>query len=154
MPTIFGSPVFKEHASAEHLVRRWARDDALRFASVEGDEILGMVSVRPGAGASSHVGEVTLLVSPSRRRRGIGRALAKEALLRSVSEGLTHIFVEVSAEEVGTRHMFEQFGFMPEALLRDFIRDSNGDHHDLIVMTHCVEEHWAENQTLGLGAEV
>jgi ribosomal protein S18 acetylase RimI-like enzyme len=149
---------FKADAAPEELARRWTADGMLRFVAVDGEGaeqgIVGMVSVRPGVGAQAHVGEVTLLVSPSARRRGVGRALAKEALLRAVSAGLTHIYVEVAAEEVGTRHMFEQFGFMPEAVLRDFIRDANGDHHDLILLTHAVQEHWAEGHVLGLGGEL
>jgi ribosomal protein S18 acetylase RimI-like enzyme len=128
---------FKDRAAPD-LASRLTGDDALRFAAVDGEDIVGLVSVHPGAGASSHTGEVTLIVSPNARRRGVGRALAREALLGAVAQGLTHIYVEVAAEEVGTRHMFEQFGFMPEAVLRDFIRDSNGDHHDLILLTHSV----------------
>jgi ribosomal protein S18 acetylase RimI-like enzyme len=144
---------FKDRAASD-LASRLATDGALRFAAVDGQDIVGLVSVHPGAGASSHTAEVTLIVSPRARRRGVGRALAKEALLAAVAQGLTHIYVEVAAEEVGTRHMFEQFGFMPEAVLRDFIRDGNGDHHDLILLTHCVQEQWADAHAFGLGGEL
>ena len=143
----------KDDAQPEALVERWIRTAAPPLVAVDGDAVLGMVGIRQGAGASRHVGEITLLVDPRARRRGVGSSLAHVALLRAVQAGMTHIFVEVSAEQVGTIRMFERLGFTPEALLRDFVRDTNGDHHDLIVMTHAVMEHWAEAQLLGLGAE-
>ena len=122
--------------------------------AVEGPSVAGMVAVRRGAGASRHVGEVTLIVAPNHRGRGVGRALAEAALMHSIAESLTHVFVEVSAEDVGTIRMFERLGFAPEAMLRDFILDANGDHHDLIVLTHNAEELFAEHASLGLAGEV
>jgi hypothetical protein len=36
--------------------------------------------------------------------------------------------------------MFRSYGFEPEALLKDHVRDQSGDLRDLMILAHSVEE--------------
>ena len=142
---------FKEDISDPEAVDRWLNDPrATRLVGVDDGEIVAEFAVVRGIGRSGHVGELELIVSPSHRRRGYGRALAERGLVEAVSLGLTLVCVQVAAEQVALVEMFARLGFEPEALLRDFIRDQSGETHDLIVMTHHVEQAWSEMLSLGI----
>lgn len=123
---------------------------AHRFVAVDGDDVVGSLAIRPGAGWSSHVGGIDIVVDPSRRRQGIGRALARAALIRGVELGLDKLVVEVVAVQESTVALFAALGFEPEALLRGHVRDSAGDVQDLLVMAHFVASTWAVMETTGI----
>ena len=62
--------------------------------------VTGYVAVRPLPGWSDHVGEVRLAVSPAcRGDQGLGRELARRALVEAVGAGLSKLVVEVVAEQ-------------------------------------------------------
>ncbi|MEX5716797.1 GNAT family N-acetyltransferase [Geodermatophilus maliterrae] len=126
--------------------RRWVVLDG----DGEGQEVAGYVAVRPLPGWSAHVGEVRLVVSPTRRGSGLGRLLARQALVSAVGDGLSKLVVEVVAEQGAALALFTDLGFTGEALLRDHIRDREGHVRDLMVLAHHVDETWAGMATVGL----
>jgi ribosomal protein S18 acetylase RimI-like enzyme len=142
---------FKQDISDPEIVAHWLHDPSSRrlVAVAQDDTIIATVAVIQGIGWSSHVGELELIVLPAHRRQGLGRDLAHRGLLEAVGLGLTHIYVEVAAQQTALVAMFGRLGFEPEALLRDFIRDRNGNHHDLLMLTHRVQETWSELLTIG-----
>jgi GNAT superfamily N-acetyltransferase len=88
----------KEDELNEELAEAWANDlrDLHIVAARGAGEIVGFVNVVPGAGLSRHVGELRMVVSPSERGKGIGRMLARQALIESVEKlALRKIIVEV-----------------------------------------------------------
>lgn len=121
-----------------------------RFVAVDGHDVVGSLAIRPGAGWSSHVGGVDIVVDPTRRRQGIGRALARAALVEGVGLGLTKLVVEVVAVQESTVALFAALGFEPEALFRAHVRDGAGNVQDLLVMAHFVEDTWAAMATTGI----
>jgi len=127
-----------------------------RFVAVDdAGRIAGYVRVLQGTGLESHVGEVRLVVAPSNRRSGVGRDLARRALVHSVKElGLRKLFVEVVAEQEPAINMFKKLGFTPEAILRDHLRDRKGTMRDLLLLCHFVDENWAGFAGYGLDREV
>ena len=132
-----------------------AEKRGLRFAAVTDGKIIGYVRVIPGTGLESHVGEIRLVVAPSSRRGGVGRDLARRALVEAVKElGLRKLFVEVVAEQEPAIRMFKKLGFTAEAILRDHLRDRRGTMRDLLLLCHFVDENWACLAGLGLDREV
>ena len=77
----------------------------------------GYVAVRPLPGWSDHVGEVRLVVSPAPAGTGLGRELARRALVEAVAAGLAKLVVEVVAEQGAALALFTDLGFTGEALL-------------------------------------
>jgi ribosomal protein S18 acetylase RimI-like enzyme len=118
--------------------------------AIEGEDMVGVTAALPLTGWSSHVAELRLIVAPSHRRRGLGRELARRALVSAIELGCTHVYIEVVAEQTQLVSMFQEMGFEPEALLRDFVRDTSGDPHDLLLLTHRVEDQWSRMEALGL----
>ena len=154
----------KEEVTDPATVRSWATDTASggRWVSVdtggEGgsgtDEVTGYVAVRPLPGWSDHVGEVRLVVSPSQRGRGLGRALARRALVEAVSAGCSKLVVEAVAGQGAALSLFTDLGFSGEALLRNHIRDRTGELRDLMVLAHHVSETWSGMDTVGIADEL
>ena len=113
-----------------------------------------MAAVLRVSGWSDHVGEIRLVVHPDHRGVGIGRALARRALLEAVGMGLAKLVVEVVAQQESAVAMFTALGFEGEALLRDHIRDRDGQPRDLIVLAHFVQDNWASLESVGLADEL
>ena len=133
---------FKEDVLDKSAVQAWASDTrAKRIVAVEDDgTIVGYVAVIPGVGWSSHVGEVRVVVDPTRRRSGIGRTLARRGLIEGLSLGLHKLTVEVVLEQTATAALFEDIGFEREAILCDHVEDRQGELRDLLVLSHFVDE--------------
>ena len=143
---------FKEDVDDPDVRAAWVRPGTrdARLLAFDGDEVVGYGAVVPLQGWSSHVGEVRLIVDPGNRRRGIGRALARQAVIEALGLGLGKMVVEVVADEDSTISMFRSHGFEPEALLKDHVRDQKGELRDLMILAHSVEESYASLATTGI----
>jgi ribosomal protein S18 acetylase RimI-like enzyme len=150
------SAFFKEDVSAPDIAEQWltGRSDVARFLAIDDGDVVGLTSVIPGAGWSSHVGEVRLVVDPNRRRGGVGKALARRALVAALEADLRKLAVEVVADQEPAIRLFTELGFTPEAILADHVRDRNGELHDLMVLTHDVEDVRSAMATMGITDEL
>ena len=145
---------FKEDVEAPGVLDAWTRPGTARAVAVEAGKVIGYVAVVPLHGWSSHVGEVRIIVDPERRGRGIGRALARRAVLEAVELDLRKLVVEVIADQEPTIAMFRSLGFDPEALLIDHVRDRSGTLRDLLVLAQSVDEQWSSMVLAGIADEL
>jgi ribosomal protein S18 acetylase RimI-like enzyme len=95
-----------------------------------------------------------LVVDPERRRAGVGRALAKHAVLEAVRAGRRKVVVELAADQAGALTMFSSLAFEGEELLRDHIRDRHGELRDLVMLAHFVDGNWAALEAVGIADEL
>jgi ribosomal protein S18 acetylase RimI-like enzyme len=145
---------FKEDVDDPRASHAWMQPGPGRTVAVEDGEVVGWLAVVAKPGWASHVGEVRLIVDPAHRGRGIGRMLARRAVLESLDLGLEKMVVEVIAVQEPTIAMFRSLGFEPEALLTDHVRDRNGDRRDLMVLSHSVQEQWSSMIMAGIADDV
>jgi ribosomal protein S18 acetylase RimI-like enzyme len=145
---------FKEDVTDPDVLDAWTRPGAARSIAVDGDAIVGYVAVVPLTGWSSHVGEVRVIVDPDQRGRGIGRRLARHAILEALELGLTKMVVEVVADQEPAIAMFRSLGFDPEALLKDHVRDQTGELRDLMILAHAAERSYSAMTAAGLAETV
>jgi ribosomal protein S18 acetylase RimI-like enzyme len=129
----------KEDVADPEVVSAWVRP-----------EVAGYVAVIPLHGWSSHVGEVRLVVAPDERGQGVGRTLARHAVLEALALDLAKVVVEVIADQEALVSMFRALGFEPEALLSDHVRVRSGELRDLLVLAHSVEQQWASMSMAGI----
>lgn len=108
----------------------------LRWVAVADGTVVGWAAVQRLPGWSDHVGELRIVVDPGRRGTGLGRDLTKQALRSGFGAGLIKIVIELATDQEPVIEMFSRFGFTGEALLRDHIRDRDGELRDLIVLAH------------------
>ena len=142
---------FKEPVLDRGTVESWLTSDRGRRGIALADgSVAGYAAVVRLTGWSDHVGEVRLVVDPEHRGRGLGRALARWALLQAVECGLTKLTVEVVADQTGAVAMFTGLGFRAEGMLEDHVRDRDGALRDLVLLAHPVEDHWSAMETAGI----
>ena len=142
---------FKEDVQ-EETVDSWLKDRRSRRALAFDDagKVVGYAAVIPSPGWSKHVGEIRLVVDPGERRKGIGRALARWSVLEGARLGLSKVYVEVVADQEPARVMFQNLGFVGEALLKDHIRDRRGKLRDLVVLSMSLDDSQSAMSTLGM----
>jgi L-amino acid N-acyltransferase YncA len=145
---------FKEDVDAPEVIDAWTQPGPARAVAVADGEVVGSVAVVPLHGWSDHVGEVRLIVDPGHRGRGIGRELARRAVLEAVALDLRKMVVEVVADQAPTIAMFRALGFDPEALLTDHVRDQSGALRDLMILAQSVEAQWSAMSVAGIADEL
>jgi len=99
---------------------------------------------------SSHVGEVRVLVASEMKEQGLGRLLIQECFIVGLQLGLAKLTAQMTADQEAAITVFEDMGFKTEAMLRDHVMDQNGEKHDIITLSHDVEQFHAQLDMYGL----
>ena len=97
-----------------------------------------------------HVAELRVTVSAEARNTGVGRTLVREAFKLAVTLGVEIITSRMTPDQKSARTLFEELGFRNEALLKDHMKDRDGEYHDLLVMAVNVDEFLARKQAFGM----
>jgi len=66
---------------------------------------------------------LTLAVTPAARRRGIGRALVKEAAMHALTQGASRFFLEVSTSNQPAQALYRAAGFVQVGIRRRYYPD-------------------------------
>src|SRR4051794_2320022 len=147
---------FKEDVNDPGVAERWVADTrSVRRLAVDDDgRLVAWAALVPGVARTAHVAELLLVVAGSNRRQGLGQKLARRMLVEALEHGYRKVSVYLAADNPGPIAMFRNLGFEPEALLRDELCDPNGDLHDVMVLSHVVDDRWAIMVTGGLDKTV
>ena len=106
------------------------------LVAVADDEIVATTAaIRDPQSWSAHVADVRLLVLPESRGKGVGRALLEATIKHAIGEGATKLTARMTPDQRGAITLFEESGFRGEALLRDHVRDADGQAHDLAILS-------------------
>jgi RimJ/RimL family protein N-acetyltransferase len=109
---------------------------AVFVAEADGGEIVGRLSLaRDQHPASAHVADLGLMVAASHRRRGIGRALLREATRWAHERGVTKLELHVFPHNEAAIALYEQFGFEREGYRKRHYRRRDG-YVDAILMAY------------------
>ncbi|HJU09638.1 MAG TPA: GNAT family N-acetyltransferase [Candidatus Binataceae bacterium] len=99
---------------------------------------------------SPHVAELRVMVASSMRRRGLGRVLTMEAFRIALDRGVEKMVAQMTTDQEGAIAVFETLGFRTEALLRNHVKDREGQKLDLLIMAHDVERFLAQMEAYGM----
>jgi RimJ/RimL family protein N-acetyltransferase len=118
---------------------RVGTDAVVYVAETPGGGVVGRLSVaRDTHPASRHVADLGLMVDPSHRRRGIGRALLEEAARWAHASGVSKLELHVFPHNHPALALYEQFGFAREGYRRRHYR--RGDEFlDAVLMAYEVD---------------
>lgn len=103
---------------------------------------------------SRHVGELRVLVAEGERGKGLGGFLTREIFALAIGLDLEKIVARMTLDQQGAMKTFEGLGFRPEALMRDHVKDAEGETHDLVVMCHSVADFQRTLEAYGVPANV
>ncbi len=86
-------------------------------------------------GWKSHIGKIRLIVDSKHRHLGLSHYLAQIIFFKSQNIHLSKLLVEMMVEQKKALKIFKSIGFTKEAKLKNFIIDTHGEKHDMILMT-------------------
>lgn len=113
--------------------------------------VLGYATVDRGELSwSPHVAELRVMVAPALRGHGLGRLLTREAFRIAIALGVEKMVAQMTADQEGAIAVFEKMGFHTEALLRDHVKDREGQKHDLLIMAHDVNGFLTQMEAYGV----
>jgi L-amino acid N-acyltransferase YncA len=130
--------------------------------NIEAGRIITIVAERDGAifgyGSlhlsnapwSQHVGELRVLISDKMRGKGLGRSLTDAIFAQALDRNIEKMVAQMTIDQKGAISTFEELGFKAEALLRDHVKDRNGEKHDLLVYSHDVNEFQSQMDAFGM----
>jgi L-amino acid N-acyltransferase YncA len=115
------------------------------------DGIVGYATIeRSRLRWSAHVAELRVMISDSLRGKGLGRILTQEAFALALEGGIEKMVAQMTLDQKGAIATFEGLGFRPEALLRDHVKDREGNTHDLLLLSHEVAKFEAQRNAYGV----
>jgi L-amino acid N-acyltransferase YncA len=112
------------------------------LVAFSGEGFIGYATVhRTTARWTRKVGEIRINVAPDYRARGLGRVLINEIFDLARELGLKKLMANMTTDQRGAQAAFGRMGFVAEALLADFVEDSEGTARDLVIMSYNVDGH-------------
>jgi len=108
----------------------------------DADGLVGYATVhRTRAPWTRGVGELRVNVAPGYRARGLGRSLTAQIFDLARGLGLRKVMANMTTDQHGAQAAFRRLGFVPEALLADYVEDRNGTPRDLVMMSYDIAGH-------------
>jgi RimJ/RimL family protein N-acetyltransferase len=128
------------------VVDDWVRNVEAGYSTTlvayDADGLIGYATVhRNPAPWTRRVGEIRVNVSPGYRGKGLGRVLAAQIFDVARGLGLAKLVANMTADQHGAQAAFRRLGFVPEAVLADYVEDRDGRLRDLVMMTYDIEGH-------------
>ena len=112
------------------------------LVAYDADGLVGYATVhRSPARWTRRVGEIRVNVSPEYRTRGLGRRLISQIFDLARAQGLRKLMANMTTDQPGAQAAFRRLGFVPEALLADYVEDRNGLARDMVIMSYDVDGH-------------
>lgn len=121
------------------------------LAEQDGELVACAALIQDPLSWSPHLGEVRVLVAEKARKHGLGRHLITEIFRFALDKGLEKLTARMTPDQLGAITVFEETGFRGEALLKDHVRDAEGETHDIVILACNVENATAHIEALGMG---
>ncbi|MFW5696770.1 MAG: N-acetyltransferase family protein [Phototrophicaceae bacterium] len=126
-------------------VDSWIQDiqsqQAVTILVEDGDNLVGYGSLYHNRVYwNRHVAEVRILVSSPYRNHGIGKKLARELTQLAKERRLAKVIAYMTVDNLSARHVMEDMGFRPEAILADWVKTRDERTHDLLIMSTSLNE--------------
>ena len=120
----------------EERIRKMGTGKFLRLVAIDNDgKIVADGSIETeGYTWKDHVAELRLIVAADYRRRSVGMLLARELYLQATKRRVEEIVAKIMRPQKAALKVVKRLGFKEEAVLKDYVKDTDGIKHDLIIM--------------------
>ncbi|XOV82639.1 MAG: GNAT family N-acetyltransferase [bacterium] len=131
-----------EASVVDDWVNNLARGHTSSIVAYDSNGLVGYASVhRNPTSWTRHMGEIRVNVNPDYRSRGLGRVLISNIFDLASALGLRKITAHMTSDQRGAQAAFRHLGFVPEALLADYVQDRSGTTRDMVIMSFDVTGH-------------
>lgn len=108
----------------------------------DNDAMVGYATVHQNSAPwTRRVGELRVNVSKDFRARSLGKNLTSEIFDVAQSLDLRKLMANMTSDQHGAQAAFRRLGFVPEALLADYVEDRNGTSRDMVIMSYDIDGH-------------
>ncbi len=115
---------------------------SISLAVFDDNGLIGYATVhRNAAPWTRRVGEIRVNVNQDYRARGLGKNLTSEIFSVARGMGLKKLMANMTSDQHGAQSAFRRLGFVPEALLADYVEDRKGTPRDLVIMSYDIDGH-------------
>jgi L-amino acid N-acyltransferase YncA len=96
-------------------------------------------------GGFSHLGVLRMLVDPAYRAQRLGTWMLLDMIRLAMEKGLEKLVAEfISDIETAAMNAALKLDFFKVAVIPEYVKASNGHHHDLIVMIKTLHREWSD----------
>ncbi len=130
---------FKDDVANPQVVEEWIYDldydKTLPLVAFDNGKIVASAALKFNSiGWTRHQGQIRATVDPEYREKGLSSVLIEEIIRISMSMGLEQLTAELSPNLDEAYFLCEKMGFKEAAILKDFIKDQEGNYEDLVIM--------------------
>ncbi|MDA1076059.1 MAG: GNAT family N-acetyltransferase [Proteobacteria bacterium] len=129
-----------EPSVVENWISNVESGTTVSLVAYHGEDLVGYATVdRNLARWTRRVGEIRVNVAAAFRSKGLGRTLV--AAIFDVARNLhpKKLVAHMTIDQIGAQAAFKRLGFMPEAVLADYVEDRHGHARDLVIMSYDVD---------------
>jgi RimJ/RimL family protein N-acetyltransferase len=129
-----------EPAVVDEWVANLERGLSTSLLAYEGRALAGYATVHVNpARWTRRVGEIRVNVGPAYRAKGLGRNLTAQIFDLARALGLKKLTATMTMDQTGAQAAFRRLGFVPEAVLADYVEDRKGVSRDLVIMCYDID---------------
>lgn len=135
------------------LIRSWIGHlDVERVISLvallEGRIIANAALMMKRFGAKSHIGKVRITVDPAFRERRLGTWMLLDLGNAAIAIGLRILVMRLTQDrDAAIIQSVDKLGYRQEAVLKNYVLDSQGNPHSLVIMVKRLPMPWEEEGT-------
>ncbi len=115
-------------------------DKVMPLLALHNDKLVGDATLHLQRGASRHVGELRIYLTPEYRGVGLGSLLLQELIRIAGTIGLRFLLAQVVSEQISVIKAFRKLGFKRQAELDDFFMESDGTFHDVSIVVYSLSD--------------
>ncbi len=135
----------KEDVTDPRVISNWIYnldyDNVLPLIAMDNGRIVGNATLHfSPIGWTQHQGEIRLTTDSQYRVRGLGTLLIQNLIEIATHLGLKQLSAEIPPVLDKAFYLFEKLGFKEVAILKDFVRDTEGQEWDLVLMIKPLSE--------------
>ncbi len=125
-----------EAANIDEWIARIERGQSVAIVAYDGEVLVGYAKLhQETARWTRRLGELRVNVAPELRGKRLGRVLTSHIFDVAQAMGLRKLTAHMIADQHGAQTAFRKLGFVPEALLADYVEDGDGRPRDLVIMS-------------------
>ncbi len=129
-----------QDAVVDDWIANLASGSSTSLVAYDDEELVGYATVhRNQAPWTRRVGEIRVNIGPDYRGKGLGKNLTGQIFDVARALGLKKVMANMTSDQPGAQAAFRRLGFVPEALLADYVEDRNGTSRDLVIMSYDVD---------------
>jgi GNAT superfamily N-acetyltransferase len=129
----------KHDVTDPEIISKWIYDldydVVFPLVAIDNDRIVANGTLKFNMiGWRKHQGELRTTVDPEYRKQGVSTVLIENMIEIAKDMGLEQLTAEFSPTLDEAYFLFEKMGFKEAAVLKNFIKDQDGNYQDLVVM--------------------